>query len=78
MAALSKIIVSFLSVFSSFSLCFVFSSYSEDCCLLPEEAGNLEAEDQSERKREEKLRARGPEGQRPLIPSKVCVYTIFK
>ncbi|XP_060899988.1 capping protein, Arp2/3 and myosin-I linker protein 3 isoform X3 [Labrus mixtus] len=36
-----------------------------------EEAGRLEAEEeQSERKREEKQRARGPEGQRPLIPNK--------
>ncbi|KAF3698951.1 Capping protein, Arp2/3 and myosin-I linker protein 3 [Channa argus] len=35
-----------------------------------EEAGNLEGDDQSERKREEKLRARGLEGQRPLIASK--------
>ncbi|XP_022603805.1 capping protein, Arp2/3 and myosin-I linker protein 3-like [Seriola dumerili] len=35
-----------------------------------EEAGRLEEEEQSERKREEKQRARGPEGQRPLIPSK--------
>ncbi|KAK2821946.1 hypothetical protein Q5P01_022011 [Channa striata] len=35
-----------------------------------EEAGNLEGDDQSERKREEKQRARGPEGQRPLIPRK--------
>ncbi|XP_041660282.1 capping protein, Arp2/3 and myosin-I linker protein 3 isoform X4 [Cheilinus undulatus] len=38
---------------------------------LAEEAGRLEAEEeQSERKREEKQRARGPEGQRPLIPNK--------
>ncbi|XP_034558291.1 capping protein, Arp2/3 and myosin-I linker protein 3 isoform X4 [Notolabrus celidotus] len=35
-----------------------------------EEAGRLEAEESSERKREEKQRARGPEGQRPLIPNK--------
>ncbi|XP_074544479.1 capping protein, Arp2/3 and myosin-I linker protein 3 isoform X4 [Halichoeres trimaculatus] len=35
-----------------------------------EEAGRLEAEELSERKREEKQRARGPEGQRPLIPNK--------
>ncbi|XP_005740290.1 capping protein, Arp2/3 and myosin-I linker protein 3 isoform X4 [Pundamilia nyererei] len=36
-----------------------------------EEAGRLEAEgDQSERKREEKQRGRGPEGERPLIPNK--------
>lgn len=42
--------------------------------VFPEEAGRLEAEgDQSERKREEKPRARGPEGQRPLIAIKVCV-----
>ncbi|XP_038574673.1 capping protein, Arp2/3 and myosin-I linker protein 3 isoform X2 [Micropterus salmoides] len=35
------------------------------------EAGRLEVEaEQSERKREEKQRARGPEGQRPLIPTK--------
>lgn len=45
-----------------------------DCVfVLPEEAGRLEGqEDQSERKREEKQRARGPEGQRPLLPNKVC------
>lgn len=30
-------------------------------------------EEQTERKREEKERTRGPEGQRPLIPVKVCV-----
>uniref|UniRef100_A0A3Q2Y630 Capping protein regulator and myosin 1 linker 3 n=1 Tax=Hippocampus comes TaxID=109280 RepID=A0A3Q2Y630_HIPCM len=37
-------------------------------------AGRLEArEEQTERKREEKERTRGPEGQRPLIPVKVCV-----
>ncbi|XP_044074734.1 capping protein, Arp2/3 and myosin-I linker protein 3 isoform X1 [Siniperca chuatsi] len=36
-----------------------------------EEAGRLEVQaDQSERKREEKQRVRGPEGQRPLIPNK--------
>ncbi|XP_067461135.1 capping protein, Arp2/3 and myosin-I linker protein 3 isoform X1 [Thunnus thynnus] len=36
-----------------------------------EEAGRLElGEDQNERKREEKQRTRGPEGQRPLIPNK--------
>ncbi|XP_035796909.2 capping protein, Arp2/3 and myosin-I linker protein 3 isoform X1 [Amphiprion ocellaris] len=36
-----------------------------------EEAGRLEVEDdQSERKREDKQRGRGPEGQRPLIPTK--------
>lgn len=45
--------------------------------VLPEEAGRLEGEeDQSERKREEKQRARGPEGQRPLIPNKVCVQHV--
>ncbi|XP_070701544.1 capping protein, Arp2/3 and myosin-I linker protein 3 [Pempheris klunzingeri] len=39
-----------------------------------EEAGRLEGEeDQSERKREEKQRARGPEGQRPLLPNKPSV-----
>lgn len=50
-----------------------------DCVfMLPEEAGRLEVEaEQSERKREEKQRARGPEGQRPLIPTKVLfVYSI--
>lgn len=47
---------------------------------LSEEGGKKE--EQSERKPEEKQRVRGPEGQRPLIPSKVrellstfeCVY----
>ncbi|XP_054611393.1 capping protein, Arp2/3 and myosin-I linker protein 3 isoform X12 [Dunckerocampus dactyliophorus] len=34
------------------------------------EAGRLEAEEQNERKREGKEKARGPEGQRPLIPVK--------
>ncbi|XP_051944703.1 capping protein, Arp2/3 and myosin-I linker protein 3 isoform X3 [Hippocampus zosterae] len=38
------------------------------------EAGRLEArEEQTERKREEKERTRGPEGQRPLIPAKPCL-----
>uniref|UniRef100_A0A4W6CTR6 Capping protein regulator and myosin 1 linker 3 n=1 Tax=Lates calcarifer TaxID=8187 RepID=A0A4W6CTR6_LATCA len=36
-----------------------------------EEAGRLEGE-------EEKQRARGPEGQRPLIPSKVCIQDVEK
>lgn len=40
--------------------------------LLPEEAGMPEGEEQSERLQEEKQRGRGPEGQRPLIPKKVC------
>ncbi|XP_068557665.1 capping protein, Arp2/3 and myosin-I linker protein 3 isoform X2 [Cebidichthys violaceus] len=36
-----------------------------------EEAGRLQGEeDQSERKHDEKQRARGPEGQRPLLPNK--------
>ncbi|XP_049889287.1 capping protein, Arp2/3 and myosin-I linker protein 3 isoform X2 [Epinephelus moara] len=36
-----------------------------------EEAGRLQGEeDQNERKHEEKQRARGPEGQRPLLPNK--------
>ncbi|XP_054482485.1 capping protein, Arp2/3 and myosin-I linker protein 3 isoform X6 [Anoplopoma fimbria] len=39
-----------------------------------EEAGRLQGqEDQSERKYEEKPRARGPEGQRPLLPNKPCL-----
>ncbi len=55
--------------------------HCEDCVdcvfVVPEEAGRLEGEeDQSERKREEKQRARGPEGQRPLIPNKVCVQHV--
>lgn len=40
--------------------------------LLPEEAAGPEGEEQSERLKEEKQRVRGPEGQRPLIPKKVC------
>ncbi|XP_069567453.1 capping protein, Arp2/3 and myosin-I linker protein 3 isoform X3 [Brachyistius frenatus] len=35
-----------------------------------EEAGRLEGEGDSEKRREEKPRGRGPEGQRPLIPNK--------
>lgn len=42
-------------------------------CVKPEEAGRLEEDELSERKREEKQRARGPEGQRPLIPNKVHI-----
>lgn len=38
-------------------------------CFLSEEGGKKE--EQSERKPEEKQRVRGPEGQRPLVPSKV-------
>lgn len=41
--------------------------------LFSEDAGRLEAEDQSEKMQEEKQRGRGPEGQRPLIPKKVCL-----
>lgn len=42
-------------------------------CFLSEEGGNLggKEDEQSERKPEEKQRVRGPEGQRPLVPSKV-------
>lgn len=40
-----------------------------------EEAGRLMGEE-DERKHEEKQRARGPEGQRPLIPNKVCVQHV--
>lgn len=32
--------------------------------------------EEDERKHEEKQRARGPEGQRPLIPNKVCVQQV--
>ena len=32
--------------------------------------------EEDERKHEEKQRARGPEGQRPLIPNKVCVQLV--
>ncbi|XP_061588774.1 capping protein, Arp2/3 and myosin-I linker protein 3 isoform X1 [Cololabis saira] len=38
-----------------------------------EEAGRLEGGDQSEKIQEEKQRARGPEGQRPLIPKKSTI-----
>ncbi|KAI4809211.1 hypothetical protein KUCAC02_018117 [Chaenocephalus aceratus] len=39
-----------------------------------EEAGRLQVEeDQSERKHEEKQRGRGPEGQRPLLPTKLSL-----